>query len=365
MGSSLSGFDKIGVFNWYIYGIKSFGQVAFDKYNFPPPLEKADDLTNDVFIVTGANSGLGFSTASEIARCGGIVGMVCRNETRGQEALSLIKATAKNPNNVKLFIGDMSKPSSVKLLAEKILTEYNNRVNVLVNNAGVLNEKRVTVTEGTRELDASWATMIGGTYLLTALFKDVLLKESKEGRRARVIDVSSGGMYTSVVHKNDPFGWETGNDRQKEENYRGDVEYSMNKRVQVYLNSAWQRWFSKSSATPSDSVFCASMHPGWAHTLGVEKMYPGFFESNKSRFRTQEAGADTIVWLGGAPIKDIMENAESVKHNYQGSFWLDRHPANKELTLTSNKLTPSLEEQIWNLCGEWTDVSLPFPANMS
>lgn len=327
-------------------------------------MERADDLKDDVFIVTGANSGLGLTTALELAKNGGTVGLVCRNEERGNEALSIIKSTAMNPDNVKLFVGDISVPSSVKGVAENILKTFKGRINVLVNNAGVLNEKRMTIFEGSKELDSSWATMIGGTYLLTSLFKEALLNESKEGRRARVIDISSGGMYTAVVPKSDPFGWNYGNDRQMPGKYRGDLEYAMNKRIQTYLSSAWQRWFENGSTCSSTAPLCASMHPGWAHTLGVEKMYPDFFASNRDRFRTQEAGADSIIWLAGAPIKDIIKNAESVKKSHLGSFWLDRHPVNKELALTSNRITKDNEIRIWELCGEWTGIIVPYPASL-
>lgn len=40
-----------------------------------------------------------------------------------------------------------------------------------------------------------------------------------------------------------------------------------------------------------------SMHPGWAETEGVKTSIPGFYETFKSKFRTQEEGADTVVWL--------------------------------------------------------------------
>jgi len=56
----------------------------------------AVDLTNEVIMITGANSGIGKETALEVAKRGATVYMVCRNRERGEAALTEIKEISKN-----------------------------------------------------------------------------------------------------------------------------------------------------------------------------------------------------------------------------------------------------------------------------
>jgi len=82
------------------------------------------------FIHSGANSGLGYETALEIAKRQGIVHMVCRNEVLGKKAKEeLMKKT--NNTNVHLHIVDMSKPKDIQAFTSAFVKEHQS-LNVLV-----------------------------------------------------------------------------------------------------------------------------------------------------------------------------------------------------------------------------------------
>jgi hypothetical protein len=97
-------------------------------------------------LVTGANSGIGFATAEGLASRGATVYMLCRNKERGETALSQIRSKTGNMN-VHLEICDLSSISEVKSFATKF-SSTDKPLHVLVNNAGLLEHKRVTTPEG-------------------------------------------------------------------------------------------------------------------------------------------------------------------------------------------------------------------------
>ncbi len=133
-------------------------------------------------------------------------------------------------------------------------------------------------------------------FLLTGLLLPVL----EAGAPSRVIQVSSGGMYTQRF---DLATLEMG-----PEEYDGTVAYARAKRAQLVLLHEWVR------RTAGTGVAFHAMHPGWADTPGIRDGLPRFAKVMGPLLRTAEQGADTIVWLATAT-----EAVEST-----GGFWLDR-----------------------------------------
>jgi NAD(P)-dependent dehydrogenase (short-subunit alcohol dehydrogenase family) len=119
------------------------------------------------------------------------------------------------------------------------------------------------------------------------------------GHDARVILVSSGGMYTQKIPVHDPHYLRGA--------YQGAVAYARSKRMQVELAPVLQhRW-------GSEGIAVHVMHPGWADTPGVASSLPLFRAVTRPLLRDAEAGADTIVWLAAT------EPAPAGGH-----FWMDR-----------------------------------------
>ncbi|KAG8075404.1 hypothetical protein GUJ93_ZPchr0006g45422 [Zizania palustris] len=278
-------------------------------------------------LVTGANSGIGFATAEGLASRGATVYMLCRNKERGEAALSQIKSKTGN-SNVHLEICDLSSLNEVKSFAAKF-TSTDRPLHVLVNNAGILEHKRVTTSEG---LEFNFAVNVAATYTLTELVMPLLEKAAPD---ARVITVSSGGMYTEPLNKDLQFS---------ESNFDGTQQYARNKRVQVALTE-W--WAEKNS---NMGVGFYSMHPGWADTPGVSRSLPGLSERLSENLRSNDEGADTVIWLALQPKEKLTP----------GAFYFDRAEASKHLkfagTAASHGQIDSIAHILGSICGTSTKL---------
>ena len=169
---------------------------------------------------------------------------------------------------------------------------------MLVNNAGALFNPRQVTAEG---LEKSFALLLLGPYILTEKIQPLLAADGG----ARVVNVSSGGMYSQKVRVDD-LQYERGE-------YSGSVAYARAKRGLMILTEEWARRWEE------DGIVVNAMHPGWADTPGVETALPGFYRLTRSLLRTPEEGADTAVWLAGS----------TEAGRVTGQFWLDReiHPS--------------------------------------
>jgi len=103
-------------------------------------------MKGKVALITGANSGIGFSCAEFLASRGARIYMVCRNKERGEVARQQIIKSSKNPD-VHLLIGEVSMKQEVKMVAEDFMAKEK-ELNVLILNAGALSYKKEVNAEG-------------------------------------------------------------------------------------------------------------------------------------------------------------------------------------------------------------------------
>ena len=139
-----------------------------------------------ICLVTGANSGIGKEVALGLAHSGAHVIMVCRDLKRGQSALEEIKRTSGS-KSIDLLIADLSSQAEIRSLAKSIYDRYS-RLDVLINNAGLVLSKRMLSVDG---IEMTLATNHLGPFLLTHLLLNLLEKSAP----SRIINVSS------AVHK--------------------------------------------------------------------------------------------------------------------------------------------------------------------
>ncbi|MBK8014525.1 MAG: SDR family NAD(P)-dependent oxidoreductase [Deltaproteobacteria bacterium] len=294
----------------------AFDATGFDRHAAAfDPDDGAVDLSGKVCLVTGANSGIGKATALSLARSNATVLLLCRSEARGLEAKRLIQAEAGH-DRVHVEVVDMARLRSVCDLADRLQGE---RIDVLIHNAGALLSTRTMTEDG---LETTWATHVAGPFLLTKR----LIPRLATG--ARVIFVSSGGMYTQRLDLTD-VAWH-------ERPFDGVVAYAQAKRAQVILSELWAERLG-------DRALVAAMHPGWVNTPGVEQALPRFYRFTRNRLRTPAQGADTVIWLAKAPAARL----ES------GRFWFDRKVASTHL-MKRTKETESDRLGLWKLCEEMT-----------
>ncbi len=273
------------------------------------------DLSGRRAVVTGANAGLGRVVAEALAARGAEVLMLCRDPIRGAAARDAIAQAARH-DAVHLVTLDVSRVGDVARWVREVRAA-GRPVDILVNNAGVLLDQRQETPEG---LEVTFATNVVGGVALTAGLRPLLAPG------ARVVNVTSGGMYTQRYDLDDPQflgGQGTAPPRPQQELTRaqgpssapGEVAagpsapselrhradrfdgvraYAQTKRGQVLLTGEWHRRLGASG------VVVSAMHPGWAATPGVARSLPRFDRLMQPILRTPEQGADTAIWLAVA-----------------------------------------------------------------
>jgi NAD(P)-dependent dehydrogenase (short-subunit alcohol dehydrogenase family) len=248
-------------------------------------------LDGKVVLVTGASSGLGLAAAEGFAHLGAAVWLLARSEERGEQARQEIVARSGN-RDIHVGICDLSDLKAVRKFAERFSGEVS-RLDVLVNNAGALLGERTLSVDG---IELTFATNVLGPFLLTNLLSPLLERSAP----ARIVNVSSGGMYTQRIHVEDL--------QSVHGEFDGATAYARAKRAQVILTEQW------AERLEGRGVVVHAMHPGWADTPGLESSLPRFYGATKWLLRTPQEGADTIVWLGAAPEPG----------RCSGGFWHDR-----------------------------------------
>lgn len=297
--------------------VPGFSRIGYSaRRRWWPADPPAGALTGRVVAVTGANSGLGRATAVGAARLGARVRMLCRSVDRGEAARAEILAAVPGAD-VTVDRCDLSDLGSVRETAAALAGQLP-ALHALVHNAGVLPPAREETADG-HEL--TFATHVLGPHLLTAALRPLLAADGD----ARVVWVSSGGMYTQRLRLDDPE-FRLGE-------YNGTTAYARTKRMQVVLAQRWARELA------GERVAVHSMHPGWADTPGVQDSLPGFSRLTAPILRTAEQGADTVVWLLAAPPSEAPG----------GLFWHDRRPR-PIAYLPGTRHTPEQAEQLWRLC---------------
>ena len=270
-----------------------------------------------VVLVTGAGAGLGQAACAGFARLGASVRALGRNEQRAQEAADQVREAVPGAD-VRPVACDVSSLAAIRAFAEDFI-QTEPRLDVLVNNAGVMPGERARSADG-HEL--MFATHVLAPFALTALLRDLLERSAP----ARVINVSSGGMYSQAL----PAG-----DLQSETtSYNPKKLYARTKREEVTITEMWAERLRGSG------VVVHSMHPGWADTAGVQGAMPTFRAVTRLILRTARQGADTIVWLGAAP-----EALDST-----GGFWHDRRRRPTHYALGASDASDADRRRLWDEC---------------
>ena len=325
----------IATTQFFLFGKKNCTQTGYLKHmqQYKDPVQSAAvvnieskqesdgvDLTGKTFLITGANQGIGKEIATYAAAKGGNVYILCRNEERAKIAQKDIQEKTKN-KKVTVLLADVGEPSHIERVVKEF-TDKEDKLDCLVCNAGALfNDRRVN-SNGQEVTFMSH--LVCGSYQLTKLLLPSL--KQSPANEARVVYVSSGGMYNSKFPE-----WEVAASSGKHESdYNGNIAYSYAKRGQVLLAERFTKEYPE--------VAFVSTHPGWVRTAAVDGAY-GDNAKYLEPFRNLWEGSEGIAWLTATPKK----NLES------GAFYLDRSPQRKHIAglfMTDGSFTKNSEKEV-------------------
>jgi NAD(P)-dependent dehydrogenase (short-subunit alcohol dehydrogenase family) len=254
--------------------------------------------------------------------------MLVRNRERGEDARAQI-SEATGSDRLTVEICDISSLASVREFAAAFTADHP-ELHVLVNNAGVMPPHRTETPEG---FELTFATNVLGPFLLT----DLLLPALRRGAPSRVVNVSSGGMYSQRLDADDL--------QLRGRDYDPAAFYAHSKRCEVILTELWAEHLR------GTAISVNSMHPGWADTPGVQTSLPRFRKLMRPLLRDADQAADTIFWLASAP--------EPAAH--PGLFWHDREPRPLHRVPWTRE-TPGDRERLWTECERLAGVHVEPPA---
>jgi NAD(P)-dependent dehydrogenase (short-subunit alcohol dehydrogenase family) len=246
------------------------------------------DQSGRVAVVTGANSGIGYVTARELARAGARVLLACRSEARGAEAGERLVAEVPGAE-VEFARVDLGDLASVREFAA---TYASDRLDLLVNNAGVMALPYGTTADG---FETQFGTNHLGHFALTGLLLPTLL----ETPAARVVTVSSTAHALANIDIDD---------LNSERRYRRWVAYARSKTA----NLLFVHELARRLAAHGSDVVAAAAHPGYAAT-NLQTAGPKMagrraaerFMRVGNRFFAQSADAGALPTLYAATAPDV------------------------------------------------------------
>ncbi|MEW6194331.1 MAG: SDR family oxidoreductase [Bacteroidota bacterium] len=240
-------------------------------------------MNGKVVLITGATDGIGRQTALELAQIGHHVIIHGRNKERVQQTLNEIQLTTNN-HQLSALVCDLASLKAVRKLAEEIKSKFD-RLDVLINNAGIYMKKYVLTEDG---FETTFAVNHLAHFLLTNLLLD-LIKKSDEGR---IINVSS------IAHTRANFDFENLNGKKYFDPYGA---YSLSKLANLLFTK------ELSYRLPGTDVTVNALHPG---VINTKLLKAGFNIEGAS----VKNGAETPVYLA---VSDDVKNRS-------GAYFVDK-----------------------------------------
>ncbi|GGS81697.1 putative short-chain dehydrogenase/reductase [Planobispora rosea] len=300
--------------------------------------DRIPDQTGRTFIVTGANSGLGYATARELAGRGAHVIMAVRDEAKGRQAVKEIEAGAGRPVSLELRRVDLADLDSVREFAEALRADGVG-VDVLVNNAGIMMPPRSLSPQGH---ESQFAANHLGHFALTGLLLDVIAA----GRDPRVVTVSSTMHRLGRIHYDDLTGARS---------YSPVAFYAQSKFANVLFALELDRRL-RAAGSPVRSLLA---HPGYSDTNLQTAGRTGLMKSIMSlgnRLYAQHADVGALCQLYAATDPGALGG------QYIGpDGWFENRGHPKVVQPVRAATDPADARRLWELSEKLTGVHYGLP----
>jgi len=197
------------------------------------------DLQGRVFVITGANTGIGKVTALEIAKTGATLILACRSEKKALPVVEELKQVTGN-QEIRFVPLDLASLESVRKCAKQILEEEP-KIHVLINNAGLASMRG--------ETQEGFELAFGVNHLGHFLFTKLLLPRLQESTPARIVNVASRAHKRVKKYSLDDVQKYT-------QSTSGFPEYCLSKLANVLFNNELAKRIEGTDVT------CYALHPG-------------------------------------------------------------------------------------------------------
>ncbi|MEJ2483418.1 MAG: SDR family oxidoreductase [Gemmatimonadota bacterium] len=274
-------------------------------------------MRDKTVLVTGASAGIGRATAAALAGMGAHVLMASRSRERGEAAVRAV--TDEVPDaRVRLLLADLSTQEGVRTLAGETL-DASDRLDVLINNAGVFTRGRQTTSEG---LELQFAVNHLAPFLLTALLRDRL----EASAPSRIVTVSSEAHRRGRIDFDDPQG---------EIGYSGLRAYTQSKLANLLFTRELARRLSGTGVTAN------AVHPG---VVATRLLFEGFgpLRLLAPFLKTPAQGARTTVHVASAPALERIT----------GLYFIDGESARP----SARALVDDAARRLWELSSRLTEL---------
>jgi NAD(P)-dependent dehydrogenase (short-subunit alcohol dehydrogenase family) len=288
-------------------------------------------------VVTGANSGIGWSTALELARAGAEVVMTARTQEKGDDAVRRVMRLLPKAR-VRYEQLDLASLASVRSFAARIGSE--SKLDLLVNNAGVMRIPKRELTED--GFEKQFGTNFLGPFALTLL----LLPALKRSAAPRVTTVSSGAANMGMKKIN--F-----DDLQADKSYAPWKAYCQSKLADLLFMLE----FGRRCATENIHLVSNAAHPGWART-NLQSSGPGrelnAFENFVQNRFSHDAAHGALPTLRAATAPDT---ATGQYFAPSGRFQLTGDPVLVKLPKPAQET--DVARRLWKVSEQLTGVTWP------
>jgi NAD(P)-dependent dehydrogenase (short-subunit alcohol dehydrogenase family) len=277
------------------------------------------ELRGKVYIVTGANTGIGKVTAGELAKQGGRVFLACRSESKTTPVIEEIKRATPGAE-VEFLALDLADLASVRAAAKAFL-DRNLPLHGLINNAGLAGQRGLTKD--------GFELTFGTNHLGHFLFTTLLLDKLKASGPARIVNVASEAHYACKR-----IDWDA--QRKPTKSITGLDEYAVSKLANVLFTKELARRLAGTSVTTY------ALHPGVVATDVWRRVPPPFRWVVKKFMLSAEDGARTTLYCATAP-----ELAGETGKFYEKS---------KEKKPSKLADDVALAAELWRRSEEWTSA---------